>query len=198
MAFVLQSGLLAHRRGRQPAALPRRDRVPGDRRQPGAGPGAGVRRRRPDRHVRPERGRPTTSTTTTSRCSSRTCARRRTTSCSTSTSPSSGLEGGALRADPGGRQAGPDRRHLRRVLRAGQRPVLARPGRLPRGHRLPRSTTPTPPARRSRRRRPPTARSRSTTRPRRPARPRRSPTSCSRRGATSASTSRSSRSSRAS
>ena len=47
------------------------------------------------------------------------------------------LQGSALRPDPGRRQAGPDRRRLRRVLRAGQRPVLARPGRLSRGHRRP-------------------------------------------------------------
>ena len=47
--------LLAFRRGRQQAAVPRRARVPGDHRLAGPGPGARVRRRRPDRHLRPQR-----------------------------------------------------------------------------------------------------------------------------------------------
>ena len=60
--------------------------------------------------------------------------------------------------------AGLHRRRLRRLRRAVERPVLARPGRLPRGHRAARVRPRGGRARRSRRGRPPTARWRSTTR----------------------------------
>ena len=57
----------------QPAAVPRRDRVPRDRRLAGPPAGPRVRRRRPDRHVRPDRRRTAVGERRTSSRCCRTC-----------------------------------------------------------------------------------------------------------------------------
>ena len=152
--------------------------------------GAGVRRRRPDRHVRPERGRADFARTTTSSTLQQDVLTETNYVMFHLTKPQ--LQDREVRCAlvQAIDKQELDRRHLRRATRAVQRPVLARPGGLPRGHRAARVRP------RGRRRGDRGVRGRERpardprTRRRRPARPRRSPTTSSRRGATSASTSR--------
>ena len=141
----------------QPAAVPRRDRVPGHRRQPDPPAGAAVGRRRPDRHVRPQRGRAAEREPRRHHPAAERADRDRLPH--VPPDPAGVPEqGGALRAEPGDRQAGLRQRDLRRLRPPVGPDVHAGSGRLPRARRERRVLPTTRPL------------------PRRPSRPTRRPT----------------------